>query len=811
MEDRKKHIDDLFREGLNDYREAPEDRVWSALEQRLTEADASATEKPLRRWLWLLLLLLLLGTVGYFVLTHSAEKVDHQKDLKKIEHTSISNVGTSNEVSPAINGSSFNANKEKGSNLAISNNSNHQALRPATSTGSSSGGNDHANRTANHPVSRTVRDDKTAVSYKRKAQVKNKSASSGREDESSAINSDGTENEMRAANTSRDRGSNTRRKNVSDASVSSANQLSSGDHTSVNKGASGNTTKNKVSDRNADNTKATTSPQQQRTGRKTAANTRREEQSLSSRNATKNTTSKWSSSTEASSGKVKSTLGTTNGIATKGAKSRTEKTERETAERTYNKENPATEATENHESNQSLVEKEALAESGLYVPPAERSKTKPDNRRQLTKASKSKQLQNPSESNRNLSVEGTEDEGEPIKVLAATGSKGNVEVKPASFASKQPDGVDPAKFKKSKLIVTTTEPAVKKTEEEKSLINKPKKPEEVKGEEFTIANEEEKPERTENAKMYLATAKSEVPVATTTDNSGGGGGGGTAIDVRPAKPKTNQFRFDLGIKAGYEKGFADVTSSSFIFAPFLQWNISPHVSFVLQPGFRYNQVNKTDIFNMVSYYHEIVSATRDSFNNYITDTSGQVTDVQRNYLYKHVYDSIVFNQRLAQKNYWEIELPIMLRYKIASNFAIFGGLSLTFGNLLKIESPKTVFSGLQKTDSLSFPTVPINAPGPTLPGVASYFPYNTPDISTAPAASITPASNPARFGIMFGFSYELQRRIMIDVMYKQTVSDMKYIPNEQMRKIYTQPYFRVMVGLKLFESKKPVVSNPADL
>jgi hypothetical protein len=40
---------------------------------------------------------------------------------------------------------------------------------------------------------------------------------------------------------------------------------------------------------------------------------------------------------------------------------------------------------------------------------------------------------------------------------------------------------------------------------------------------------------------------------------------------------------------------------------------------------------------------------------------------------------------------------------------------------------------------------------------------------------------------------------------------MKYIPNEQMRKIYTQPYFRVMVGLKLFESKKPVVSNPAGL
>jgi hypothetical protein len=153
----------------------------------------------------------------------------------------------------------------------------------------------------------------------------------------------------------------------------------------------------------------------------------------------------------------------------------------------------------------------------------------------------------------------------------------------------------------------------------------------------------------------------------------------------------------------------------------------------------------------------------------------------------------------------------MLRYKIASNFAIFGGLSLTFGNVLKLEDGKTAYAGLQKTDSLSFPSVPINAPAPTLPGAAGYFSYNTPDISKAPAGSITPMSNPARFGIMFGLSYEFQRRIMIDLMYKQTVSDMRYIPNEQMRKIYTQPYFRVMLGLKLFESKKPVVSNPAGL
>ena len=63
MEERRKHIDDLFREGLNGYRETPAADVWAALDKRLPAED----EKSSRRWLWYLLLLLLLGTAGYFI------------------------------------------------------------------------------------------------------------------------------------------------------------------------------------------------------------------------------------------------------------------------------------------------------------------------------------------------------------------------------------------------------------------------------------------------------------------------------------------------------------------------------------------------------------------------------------------------------------------------------------------------------------------------------------------------------------------------------------------------------------------------
>lgn len=63
MEERNEHIDDLFRSELGGYREVPDPRVWSALEQRL---DGGRKKRPIIIW-WVTGLALLLAIAGSLI------------------------------------------------------------------------------------------------------------------------------------------------------------------------------------------------------------------------------------------------------------------------------------------------------------------------------------------------------------------------------------------------------------------------------------------------------------------------------------------------------------------------------------------------------------------------------------------------------------------------------------------------------------------------------------------------------------------------------------------------------------------------
>lgn len=64
---------------------------------------------------------------------------------------------------------------------------------------------------------------------------------------------------------------------------------------------------------------------------------------------------------------------------------------------------------------------------------------------------------------------------------------------------------------------------------------------------------------------------------------------------------------------------------------------------------------------------------------------------------------------------------------------------------------------------------------------------------------------------MFGLSFEMGKRVVLDLLMRQNLSDMRFIPNDKVRKAYTTPYIRATVGIKLFETARPVPKNPGGL
>lgn len=277
--------------------------------------------------------------------------------------------------------------------------------------------------------------------------------------------------------------------------------------------------------------------------------------------------------------------------------------------------------------------------------------------------------------------------------------------------------------------------------------------------------------------------------------------------------KKKPLPLSAGIKLGFSRGFDPVwNANKFVFAPYLEYSLPSNFSVMLQPAFLIGKAKVGTFSNSDQVFYEIRSNSFDSIA-YVSRgaidssviTPNPPDTVFRTYRYGQVYDSVHVGYKVTNTQQWDVEVPIMVKYKINKTFAVIAGASATYSSVLRTKEEVTRYQGLMKQHE------DIHAPqtfyvtsqgqeppqGPPRKATSNLFPYNTAPFSNYQPRQITETNNFWRYGFMIGASATFKERLMVELMLHKSGVDVNAVPDKQLQRIYTQPYLRVMVGYKL--------------
>ena len=268
-------------------------------------------------------------------------------------------------------------------------------------------------------------------------------------------------------------------------------------------------------------------------------------------------------------------------------------------------------------------------------------------------------------------------------------------------------------------------------------------------------------------------------------------------DVPKSKPVFD--RFEMGIKAGYEKGFAFDAARKAIVSPYLQYNLSPKFSLMVQPSAKAAKVATRNIGNASSYYkvnNDGATALVESVPIYLPSGLGYDTLWVNNYSYSQTHDSIVKSNTYGG-TYVEADLPILLKYYIVPKFSVYGGVNIAYGKLTGVkEHTYTSDPIMQKGDSFTVTRQRVALPEPpALTSVIRYAgtPYSTysgPQYPTNKGATL-------RLGYMVGFSYEFKDKWLVDGLVQQGMAKQDVQGGYNINKTLSAAYFRFTIGYKI--------------
>ena len=268
-------------------------------------------------------------------------------------------------------------------------------------------------------------------------------------------------------------------------------------------------------------------------------------------------------------------------------------------------------------------------------------------------------------------------------------------------------------------------------------------------------------------------------------------------DVPKSKPVFD--RFELGIKAGYEKGFAFDAARKAIVSPYLQYNLSTKFSLMVQPSVKAAKVATRNIGSESSYYtvnNDGATALVESVPMYVPSGLGFDTLWVNNYSYSQTHDSIVKSNTYGG-TYVEADLPILIKYYIVPKFSVYGGVNIAYGKLTGVkEHTYTSDPIMQKGDSFTVTRQRVALPEPpALTSVIRYTgtPYSTysgPQYPTNKGATL-------RLGYMIGFSYEFKDKWLIDGLVQQGMAKQDVQGGYNINKSLSAAYFRFTIGYRL--------------
>lgn len=258
----------------------------------------------------------------------------------------------------------------------------------------------------------------------------------------------------------------------------------------------------------------------------------------------------------------------------------------------------------------------------------------------------------------------------------------------------------------------------------------------------------------------------------------------------PAAGKSAIRRFEAGMKVGFETGTNSNAAGKYVIAPYLQYNLSPRVSVLMQPSVKYATINARNMGSQ-SYYKEHGDSTVNSKTS--ATIIGGTTEYQTTFTYSQTHDSVVKSYSY-RGTYMEFELPLLAKYKITQKLSAYGGINLNYSKLTGITESTYTSQSIQKTAVIT--TANQDAPAVASPvnTVLTYAGKPITDYTGSPYAA--PTSSLLRVGYMVGFSYEYTEKWMFDALMQQTSAPANIQGGYNTNSPLSAAYFRISVGYK---------------